>query len=166
MRRFAMGLLLFGACAAPVGESGSDAGSVVDAGAADAGHVEDAGSVDETPDEYVAGMEKAGADGHFRLALIQSDPIPQDLTLYTWLIEVRDAEGQPIDVDEVVAEPTMPDHGHGTFPAFTPGVPAEGTGRYTLTEMDLFMAGVWRIELVIRNGETEDHVVFNFELTN
>ena len=115
-------------------------------------------------DEYLAGMEKASTDGHFRIALIESTPIPQDLTLYTWTIEVRDANGQPLDGATVVAEPTMPDHGHGTFPITTPGVAAEEVGRFTLTDMDLFMAGVWQIELRISAGELSDTAFFHFVL--
>ena len=115
-------------------------------------------------DEYIAGMEKVSSEGHFRVALIESTPIPQDLTLYTWVLEVRDADGQPIDGASVVAEPTMPDHGHGTFPITTPGVTAEGVGRFTLTDMDLFMAGVWQIELRITAGDVSDTAFFHFVL--
>ena len=115
-------------------------------------------------DEYIAGMEKVSTDGHFRVALIESTPIPQDLTLYTWVLEVRDADGQPIDGASVVAEPTMPDHGHGTFPITTPGVAADGVGRFTLTDMDLFMAGVWQIELRITVGDVSDTAFFHFVL--
>ena len=115
-------------------------------------------------DEYLAGMEKVTTDGHFRVALIESTPIPQDLTLYTWTIEVRSADGQPLDGATVVAEPTMPDHGHGTFPITTPGVAADGVGRFTLTDMDLFMAGVWQVELRISVGELSDTAFFHFVL--
>ena len=82
---------------------------------ADAGPIS---TIDAGPgpgDEYIAGMEKVSSEGHFRVALVESTPIPQDLTLYTWVLEVRDADGQPLDGASVVAEPTMPDHGHGTF---------------------------------------------------
>lgn len=132
---------------------------------ADAGPVStaDAGTALQG-DEYIAGMEKVSTDGHFRIALVESTPIPQDLTLYTWVLEVRDADGQPIDGASVVAEPTMPDHGHGTFPITTPGVASDGVGRFTLTDMDLFMAGVWQIELRITAGELNDTVFFHFVL--
>ena len=136
------------------GHHHADAGSgpAVDAGSALQG------------DEYIAGMEKVSTDGHFRVALVESTPIPQDLTLYTWVLEVRDADGQPIDGASVVAEPTMPDHGHGTFPITTPGVAADGVGRFTLTDMDLFMAGVWQIELRITAGDVSDTAFFHFVL--
>jgi hypothetical protein len=136
----------------------ADAGVGVDDGAG-----VDAGS-GLSADVYVAGMEQVGADGVFRVALIDSSPIPQDLTLYTWLIEVRDADGNPVEGAAVVAEPTMPDHGHGTFPITTPGVAAEGVGRFTLSDMDLFMAGVWRVELRVSAGDLTDTIRFHFAL--
>ena len=130
---------------------------------ADAGAGVDAGG-GLGADVYIAGMEQVGADGVFRVALIESSPIPQDLTLYTWLIEVRDADGNPVEGAAVVAEPTMPDHGHGTFPITTPGVAAEGVGRFTLSDMDLFMAGVWRVELRVSVGDLTDTIRFHFAL--
>jgi len=115
-------------------------------------------------DTYIAGMEKASTDGHFRVALVESTPIPQDLTLYTWTVEVRDAQGAVLDGASLVAEPTMPDHGHGTFPVTTPGVATDETGRFTLSDMDLFMAGTWRVEIRITHSDLTDTVFFYFTL--
>ncbi len=160
MRIFALlPLLTFFAC--PGGEPALDAGSV----AADAGHADhdDAGAGLQG-DTYLAGMEKVSTNGHFKLALISSDPIPQDLTLYTWVVELRDAEGAPLGDATVIAEPTMPDHGHGTFPATTEGEAGDSTGQFVLRDMDLFMAGTWQIELRIEQGGNSDTVFFHFYL--
>ena len=52
----------------------------------------------------------------------------------------------------------------GTFPITTPGVAAEGVGRFTLSDMDLFMAGVWRVELRVSAGDLTDTIRFHFAL--
>jgi hypothetical protein len=167
MRAMTLTMLLTGfACGGEPGLLDADAGTppVVDAGHApvDAG-AHDGGS---SRDLYAAGMTKPTAEAHFQVALLQSDPIPRDLTLYTWLVEVRDAQGQALDGASVVAEPTMPDHGHGTFPRLTQGVGNGQTGQFVLADMDLFMAGTWRIELQISRGDVSDTVQFHFDLDN
>lgn len=121
-------------------------------------------------DSYVAGLEKSGDLGKVSVRLIESDPIPQDLTLYTWTLELRDAQGEAIDGASLIAEPTMPDHNHGTFPRFTEAVPLETAGHYELKEMDLFMAGVWQVDIEITlpsEGDAAvetDSVTFRFDL--
>jgi hypothetical protein len=141
-----------------------DAGSAADTGATagDAGPLADGGTPE--PDDYRAGMVKRTSAGLFRVVLVSSDPIPQDLTEYTWEIEVQDAQGNALNDATLVAEPRMLEHGHGTFPAVTEGVPTGETGRFTLADMDLFMAGVWRIELRINNASDGDFVYFFFLL--
>ena len=142
----------------------ADAGTAADssAPATDTGPVADAGPTG--PDDYHAGMVKQTNSGLFRVVLVSSDPIPQDLTEYTWEVEVQDAQGNALDNAPLTAEPRMVAHGHGTFPAITEGVPTGVIGRFTLTDMDLFMAGVWRIELRVTEAERSDSVYFFFEL--
>ena len=40
----------------------------------------------------------------------------------------------------------------------------EGVGRFTLSDMDLFMAGVWRVELRVSAGDLTDTIRFHFAL--
>ena len=166
MRLFALvpSIVLFACLGGEPGHGSRDS----DAGHAphnDAGHTpqRDAGS-GLPGDVYIAGMEKGSTEGHFKVALISSDPIPQDLTLYTWVVELRDAAGTPLENASVIAEPTMPDHGHGTFPATTAGEAGDSTGQFVLRDMDLFMAGTWQIELRIEQGGNSDTVFFHFYL--
>ena len=60
----------------------------------------------------------------------------------------------------------MPAHGHGTSPQFTDGVESTETpGTYSLSDMDLFMAGVWMIAIEMSTPEgVADEVVFHFML--
>ena len=121
-------------------------------------------------DTYVAGLEKSGAMGRVVLTLVESDPLPRDLTLYTWQLLLTDTEGNPIDGARIVAEPRMPDHGHGTHPQFTEATAVDGAGRYELADMNLFMAGVWQINIVVTlngaddAGASEDQLNFRFDL--
>ena len=112
-------------------------------------------------DTYVAGLEKPG--DMFTVRLVTSTPVPKDTGLYTWEVQVLDADMAPICDAEVVAEPTMPAHGHGTFPETTAGVPSDDCG-YQFPDMDLFMPGVWQIEVRVTAGGDEDTVFYNFDL--
>ena len=116
-------------------------------------------------DTYVIGLEKAGEKGAFNVRLLQSDPIPQDTGFYDWTVEVLTADGLPVAGATVLAKPTMPAHGHGTFPPKTEAVETDTPGQYQLSQLDLFMAGVWRVEITIEvpNGQS-DVVVYNFDL--
>ena len=114
-------------------------------------------------DQYVAGLEKSGAKGWVTVKLVVSDPIPQDTGFYTWTVEVHTTEGEPLTGAEVIAKPTMPDHEHGTYPPTTTGKD-EGGGRYRLEEMNLFMPGVWQIEIRVNSEADDDTVVYRFDL--
>ena len=116
-------------------------------------------------DEYVAGLEKESTNGQYKMQLKLSDPIPKYTDLYTWTVVLLDPDGNPVTDAEIVAEPTMPDHKHGTLPKYTSGVPQDEPGEYQLVEMDLFMPGVWQIDIVISVGDApEDQVLYWFEL--
>ena len=125
-------------------------------------------SSDDAPsawDTYVVGLEKVGEQGTFKVRLLLSDPIPQDTGFYDWTVEVVTNDDLPVSGASVMARPTMPAHGHGTFPPQTTAVEQEVAGLYQLSDLDLFMAGVWRIELTIKSAEGQmDQVVYNFDL--
>jgi len=123
------------------------------------------GQAELAADIYVAGLERAGERGVFSVRLVESDPIPRDTGIYTWTIEVVDANGQLVTGATLQVEPTMPAHGHGTFPRITDGTPAEGEGRYVLAELDLFMPGIWRVPIAITHADgREDVAVYRFDL--
>lgn len=115
-------------------------------------------------DTYVVGLEKAGAQGLFTVRLMGSEPIPKYTGLYVWTVEVRDGEGLTVTGASVIAEPTMPAHGHGTWPAFAEGEEM-GDGLYALEEMNLFMDGVWHVAIRITGADgAEDEVAYDFDI--
>jgi len=158
-------LALVVACGGPAGET-PDAGvqRVIDAGpTADAGDGVDAGPGNDG-DHFLAGMTKLGVAGRFQVRLVSSNPIPEFTGVYDWTIEVLDAEGNPVAGATVVAEPRMPEHGHGTHPATTPATPVVGSEQLLLQAMDLFMPGTWVVTLNVTVGELSDHLTFAFAL--
>lgn len=121
--------------------------------------------VEDRDDEYIAGMEKSGDDG-MMFRLVSSDPAPPSRYDNTWVIEILDGTGAPLDDADVVVTPFMPDHGHGT--GFTAEVTPDPDvdGRYDVFPVNLFMPGVW--EITIRatpaggTAADRDQAVFTF----
>jgi hypothetical protein len=62
----------------------------------------------------------------------------------------------------ITAKPFMPDHGHGS--SVTPSVTPMGSdGTYQVTDLDLFMPGIWQVTLTITPASgPADSVVFSF----
>ena len=124
-------------------------------------------NTDGTPldtDTYVANLKKTSLNGHFTITLVESTPIPKDIGKYDWHLSIADANGEPINNAEVIAEPLMPAHGHGTQPPFTAGEITEENG-YFLSQMYLYMPGEWEVMIRIKSEEgLEDEVSYLFEL--
>ena len=66
-----------------------------------------------------------------------------------------EASGAPIDGLTLTATPWMPAHGHGT--SVVPTATSSGDGRYTLSNVALYMPGAWQIRTDV-HGAREDHV--------
>jgi len=124
-------------------------------------------SMDETPmdtDTYVANLEKTSVNGHFVITLVESTPVLKDIGNYDWHIAIADANGEPVGNAEVTAEPIMPAHDHGTQPPFTSGE-ALDDNTYLLSQMYLFMPGVWEVIIRITSEDgLEDEVSYLFDL--
>ena len=129
------------------------------------GHASEDDASRDNADTYVAGLEKVGSSGNFTLRLIDSVPTIHSTDVYTWQLMVFDSDGQPVSRLNIQAEPTMPEHGHGTEPRYTEGTPGDEDGLYELKDMDLYMEGMWNVMIHISsNNGTEDMVAFNFHL--
>lgn len=114
----------------------------------------------EAGDTYVAGLEKAGADGVLKTRLVDALPAPPELGDNRWMIAVVDQDGAPLEGCTVTLEPRMPAHGHGTN---TPAVVTEmGAGQYEVTPVDLFMPGLWVTRVDLECGALRDSVVYEF----
>jgi hypothetical protein len=62
-------------------------------------------------------------------------------------------QGSPVDGLTVDVAPFMPAMNHGTS---TPTVTAEGNGKYLVTEVYLYMPGVWQLRTAF-SGPLNDH---------
>lgn len=114
-----------------------------------------------TADIYVAGLEKAGVEGNFTVTLMASTPGPPEKGNNDWSLEVHSG-GKAAAGVFVEAEPVMPAHGHGTSPATVDGT-SDADGKLTLSPVNLFMAGEWRIELRLEASDgTKDTVSYRF----
>jgi hypothetical protein len=63
------------------------------------------------------------------------------------------AAGKPVDGLTVDVTPFMPAMGHGTS---TPTITPEGDGKYLVTEVYLYMPGVWQLKTTF-SGPVSDH---------
>jgi hypothetical protein len=70
------------------------------------------------------------------------------------------ATGAPRDGLTLKIRPWMPAFNHGAIMAT---VTPEGGGKYLLTEIDLFMAGLWELQTTI-SGPVSDYVAPQFEV--
>ena len=58
----------------------------------------------------------------------------------------------------------MPQHGHGTTPLYTEGL-LDTSNTFTLTDMNLFMPGVWQVEITVTAEDgSVDTVSWFFDL--
>lgn len=147
-----------------------------DGGAADSGVTEAASSGDESPttgpaggqdcsdesrdDEYMLGLERSGAQVTVRF--VDAMPAPPARFDNTWIIEVLDGTGTPLDDVALEVEPYMPDHMHGTSIA-TKVTAMEEPGQLELDPVNLFMPGLWEVRLRFTMAdESTDEVVFRF----
>ncbi len=118
-------------------------------------------SGDLEADDYSEGMVKDCDAGQFSVAL-SSEPGPPEKGVNTWTLEVSDHSGAAVEGATLTVTPTMPEHGHGS--QSLADVTDEGGGQYTVTPVDLHMAGLWDVEITIDGGDTSDRVHFVFEI--
>lgn len=117
---------------------------------------------EDTRDEpYDPGMEKDTDGGLMTVVLDESTPGPIDIGANTWTLSVADAgSGDPALGCTITAVPWMVDHGHGSN---EPVAEEDGAGVYTITDIQVTMAGLWDTELQLTcPGIGEDTVHFVF----
>jgi hypothetical protein len=113
-------------------------------------------------DTYAPGLEKAGGEGTVRIRLIQSEPAPPVKGDNRWTVDVVDMTGAPLDGLTIEVDPFMPDHQHGT-PVKALVTPTGAPGRYQVTPVNLFMAGLWQITIDMKTATgLRDRAVFSF----
>lgn len=156
MRRLAALLVSFCLCLAcdDGGEGAEMEAPEEDAGAEAPEHDPPEGDV------YVAGLTHMGAEEALQVELTRADPAPPDRGMNHWEIRVSTVAGEPQSGCEVVVEPDMPAHGHGTDAVSISEMDA--AGMYRVADMNLFMPGLWVIPIELTCGELTDTVTFEF----
>jgi hypothetical protein len=116
---------------------------------------------DETRDDvYMLGLERSGEQ--LRVRFVDAVPAPPARFDNTWILEVVDGTGIPVDDVALEVEPYMPDHMHGTSIATKVTVMDE-PGQFELDPVNLFMPGLWEVRLRFTMPDTtKDEVVFRF----
>jgi hypothetical protein len=115
-------------------------------------------------DAYTPGMQRLGAAGRFSFELVSSAPAPPAINDNTFVLQVKDSDGQPVAGDLSV-DLEMPEHGHPspTQPDITFDA---ATSSFTLDPMRLFMVGLWRLTFSFQpasgSAADADSAVFNF----
>ena len=95
--------------------------------------------------------------GHFHVRVAER---PEPVTInrmHDWILEIRSADGMPVDDADVEVGGGMPEHNHGlpTAPRISERL---GNGRYRLAGIRFHMSGYWEIRLTIRNAQHRDSV--------
>jgi hypothetical protein len=127
------------------------------AGAPDAGVV--GCETNPKAEVYAAGMKQSGDGSKLSFVLVSSDPGPPLRGTNTWKVKVLDTAGQPVTGATLTVTPFMPEHGHGS--QVVPTVTAEGD-QYEITNLYLFMPGLWQITVKAVSGGTTDSAAFTF----
>jgi hypothetical protein len=83
--------------------------------------------------------------------------------MYTIRVDVKDANGKPIDDAAILVGGGMPQHGHGlpTQPRVTANA---GNGIYEISGLRFNMGGWWELKLTITTAAGTDTVTFNLSL--
>lgn len=92
---------------------------------------------------------------------IRSSPQPPVRGLTNFEFTVTDLDGRPVDGLQIAVQPWMPQMGHGT--AVVPSVKDVGNGVYQVTEVYLFMAGLWELRTTF-TGAVTDSVAPQFQI--
>lgn len=136
------------------------------AGGADAGTDSDiigcsaAGASAYPLETYSPGMGQMGTGKVFRFVLADASPPPTSHANENWTLKVLDASGKPVtDATFPVMHPWMPQHKHGTS---TVGIMNNPDGTYALENVNMFMAGIWEIDITAQSGTTKDSTSFYF----
>jgi hypothetical protein len=114
-------------------------------------------------DAYGGGVDVVheGASNELKFELMNIDPPPPELGTMTWILKITDASGQPVkDATFKSIATWMPQHQH---PSTAQPVPANnGDGTYTISNLYLYMAGVWQVTFTAQSGTTTDSAQFAF----
>lgn len=107
-------------------------------------------------DPLAPGFAKAGESG-LKVELMALSPAETVRGDNTWTVKVTDGNG-PQAACAMSVEPFMPAHGHGAGRVVE--VKDRGEGTYELTPLNLFMRGLWTVDLSLDCDGLTDVVRF------
>jgi hypothetical protein len=156
-RAIALLLLVGGAvaCSSSSGEPSSSISSEVNDNAANCP------AWKQPLDTFSANLSRVGTEGAFTFVLMDISPPPPSPGVTTWELKLLDAHGQPVkDATFPTIKTWMPQHMH---PSTAQPLPVNnGDGTYTITNVYLFMVGVWQVTFTAQSGSTTDSAEFTF----
>ena len=122
---------------------------------------EDTVCVGTEADTYAAGIVKTTDAGLYVITLTEADPAPPEKGENTWNLRIT-AGDSPLDGADVVLTPFMPEHGHGSSPAYVEALPL-GDGAYRAEGLNFSMPGLWEITVSVESPDTgADSAIFAF----
>ena len=106
--------------------------------------------------------EATSTRGAYRVRVRPEEaPIPLS-RIHRWLVEIEDAQGNPVSVDGMSVGGGMPQHGHGFVTA--PEAMPTGEGQAVIDGMNFHMGGAWRLDLGIMGPKGFDAVSFEIQV--
>jgi len=111
-------------------------------------------STEDRAPTFELGLAETGGSG-YRVTVTDSFPFPVARDDNDWTITIADGDGAIAAGLDVVLDPQMPDHGHGTPVKAT--VAETDPGTYEVTRINLWMPGYWEIGVQLR--DTTDDLV-------
>jgi hypothetical protein len=115
------------------------------------------------PDDLDLALSKLSAGGTYVTTISPNVEAVSVGPIHTWTVELKTADGKPVDGASVAIDGGMPQHGHGlpTAPEITKSL---GEGRYLVEGMKFNMPGWWTIEVEVDGPAGQDETVFNLVL--
>lgn len=147
-------LLVLAACSDGSGSSGTGGSTSTTSASVCAA---DSGAID-----YAVGVGAAADDGNVKITFADADPAPPGKGNNVFTVDVTDGVDQPLTGADITVKACMPLHGHCA--SVTPTVTADAkAGRYVVTNVDLFMSGLWTITFTVTpSGGAADPVNISF----
>ncbi|HEY8927210.1 MAG TPA: FixH family protein [Polyangia bacterium] len=93
---------------------------------------------------------------------VRTSPQPPVRGVDAVQLQIADGAGAPVDGLSIEAVPWMPAHGHGT--STQPHVEPQGGGVYEITNVNLYMAGLWELRSTLQFAEGADTVAPAFDV--
>jgi hypothetical protein len=121
-------------------------------------------------ESYSAGMGQMGKSGLLRFELVDANPAPISPATEIWTIKILDASGTPVTdatfpaMNGTIINPRawMPQMGHGGTITSNTMITNNHDGTYGIGVVDLFMEGVWEVDIAAQSGSMLDATSFYF----